>query len=527
MKKAFLVFLSAVLACSTVACKAECQHVYDSDLDTVCNECGETREVAQSVGLSATEGEDSALGINEAIASLDYNAEEILAFKGNTVEDTTSKSGSFTGDTYVVTTRGKQAVTSDFDLAVPSGQLNVTYPGALLLANSELVNGEPQQLAVDRGSVTLTLNLPGMTNDATCVVSEASCENVLSATNEILNRWHEKYSRYTAIPSDMSYTGAPVYDRKTFQLQFGCNAEEKLGIDFGAVSRKEKSVYLLKYKQAFYTASVQPFGEAADAFSDGVTVDDLCAAGMNDANPPAYVENVVYGREVYVKLESNVKEQDLIEVAEAIAGERGVAVTSEVKAKYSDVMEHTTVTIVALGGEPLSYKGVLSDSGSIKQINNAVFQDTTLSQKNPAYPLSCKVAFLKDNSVAKFSGSSEYIAETYEEYSPGTISLEHTGTYTAKFEISWDEVIGYDDNGNELTTRCSWDQNGEGKTAGFKTVITLGGNCRNINIEVQQEVGFAWSPWQTILEKKNLDLVSNRVVRVSGTALSPEASCSP
>ena len=52
MRKSRLLCFLLVLAmlCSTlVACKTSCEHVYDNDCDTTCNECGESREVGAHV----------------------------------------------------------------------------------------------------------------------------------------------------------------------------------------------------------------------------------------------------------------------------------------------------------------------------------------------------------------------------------------------------------------------------------------------------------------------------------------------
>lgn len=529
MKKAFLVFLSAVLACSTVACKAECQHVYDSDLDAVCNECGEVREVAQSVGLSMTEGEGSALGVNEAVASLDYDAEEVLAFEGNAVGSVTPKSGVDCGDAYVVVTREAQMVASDFDLAVNSANLDVTYPGALLLANSKLFDDEPQSLTVDRGSVVLTLDLPGMTQEGTRVVSEASYANVSSAMNDTLDKWYAQYGGKFQMPANMSYVGAPVRDEKSLQLQLDCNVsflKQVLPIDFDAVASRKKSAYIVRYKQVYYTASIDAFTEPADAFGDAVAVDDLYTAGMSDENPPAYVKRVTYGRDVYVVFESSAREQDLIALVEASMSKSGMTITPEVNRQYGDVIENTKVSVVAFGGYPEHVAPVALNQDTA-WIRSIILNNVELSADNPAFPLSYEIAFLKDNSVAQCSGSSEYVVETYEEHAPGTICLEHSGAYTARFTVSWDEITGYDGEGNEMTVRREWDQNDEDKTAGFKAAITLAGNCCNINIKVRGGTGLVWEPWRTTLDAEGLGLVPERVVGVWGTSLNQKVSCSP
>lgn len=467
--------------------------------------------------------------INEFICGLNYKPEEVLKFTGESVGNVTPKSGSTVNGKYIVVNRKKCNMTGNFDIAVPTTNLNITYPGALVLANSKLIDGNPQPFAAKRGAVTLTLDLPGMTNEASCVVSDATYSNVLSATNEILNKWYAKCGGKYQIPANMSYVSSLVYDEKSLQLKFGCDAsffKQKLGIDFDAISNKKKSVYLLEYKQVFYTASVNSFAEPADAFAESVTVKELKDGGINNENPIAYIGNVAYGRQVFVKFESSERAQNLSALVDAAVSKDGVTITPDIAAKFSNVMKNTNVSIVALGGTPVDIRNATL-SQDTTAINAAILNNVELSEANPAFPLNYKVVFLKHNITATFGGSTEYIEETYEEYSSGEIHLKHDGAYVAKFNVSWDEITGISEAGEEKMVHRNWDQNDKNKTAGFKTVITLNGNCRNINIKAQGKTGLVWDPWHTPLDKKDLALVPKREIRISGTTLNQKASCNP
>lgn len=468
--------------------------------------------------------------INEAIYGLNYKPEQILAFNGNTVGNVEPKSGEMDGNNYIVYTRTKQTMKNDsFDVAVPSANLDVTYPGATLLANSKLVDGKPQTLAGKRGAVTLTINLPGMTEDGTRVIPEASYANVLSATNSILNQWYDKCGGKYQIPANMSYNSSLVHDEKSLQLKFGCNVgflQQKIGIDFNAIASKKKSVFLVEYKQVFYTASVTPFSEPADAFDPSVSVELLRNNGMNDDNPPAYVGSVVYGRQVFVKFESTAKAQDLSAMLNAAVSVRGVDISPAIEGKYKNVIENTRVSIVAMGGTPLDIKNAAL-SKDADSINNAILNNVELSPQNPAFPLTYKVVFLKDNKTADFCGTTEYVEENYETLSSGEVYLNHDGAYVAEFYVSWDEITGYDEKGNPITKRVNWNKNGDNLTAGFSTVIALSGKCRNINIKAQGKTGLVWEPWRTSIDKKGLALVPKRTVKIWGTTLNQKSSCDP
>lgn len=467
--------------------------------------------------------------INETIYSLDYTPEQVLAFTGNTVGNVEPKTGIQSNGKYIVVNREKCTMSGNFDAAVPSSNLDVTYPGATLLANSKLVDGNPQALVAKRGPITLTIDLPGMGSEATRQISEASYDLVRSATNDILNDWYAKCGGKYQIPSNMAYKSDLVRDEKSMQLKFGCPskfAEQTLGINFDAIAKNSKSVFLVEYKQVFYTASVKPFAQPSDAFDPSVTSEQLGYSGMNNENPPAYVGNVVYGRQVFVKFETTAKSYELAAMLNSAISAKGVTITPEISAKYSNVMNNTCVSIIALGGTPLDVKNAaLSTDTTV--INNAILNNVELSAQNPAFPLNYKLIFLKDNKPATLCGNSEYVEETYTEFTNGEIHLHHDGAYVADFNVSWDEITGYDENGNPIVKRVNWDRNDKNVTAGYSTVIALKGNCRNINIRARGNTGLAWEPWRTSIDKQGLALVPNRTVKIWGTTLNQKSSCTP
>ncbi len=467
--------------------------------------------------------------INETIMDLTYEPEQILAFKGNTVENVEPKSGIHSDGKYVVVTREKRTISGDFDTAVPTSNLDVTYPGATILANSKLVDGHPQALVAKRGPVTLTIDLPGMGSEATRHIPEASYDLVRGATTDILNDWYARYGGKYQIPANMSYKGDLVYDEKSMQLKFGCTAgfaKQSLGIDFDAIAKKTKSVYLVEYKQVFYTASVKPFAQPSDAFDPSVTAEQLGYSGMNNDNPPAYVGNVVYGRQVFVKFETTANSYELAAMLKAAITVKGVTITPDISAKFGGVMKNTRVSIIALGGTPLDIKDAALSTDTTA-INSAILNNVELSAQNPAFPLNYKVVFLKNNIPATLNGNSEYVEEHYTEYTNGEIHLHHSGAYVAEFYVSWDEITGYEANGKEKIERVNWGKNGNNVTAGYSTVIALKGNCRNIDIKAQGKTGLAWEKWRTSLDKKGLALVPKRTVKIWGTTLNQKSSCDP
>ncbi|MGN0424908.1 MAG: thiol-activated cytolysin family protein [Acetatifactor sp.] len=465
--------------------------------------------------------------IDEYIYSLNYDPRTVLAFQGTKISNISPKEGTFENDKYVVVTREKCTIDSDYDVCITDENRNITYPGSLVYANEKLVDGVPTPIQLDRAPISVTMNLPGMTKDNYLIVQDVNYANISGAMNKIMDTWYNKYPDYNTIPADMSFTGGLVYDKNEMKLKFGCDVgffENTLGINFDAVAKDEVSVYVAKYKQVFYTASVEAFRCPSEPFANHVTLDDLKAKNVNETQPPAYVNAVSYGREIYVKFESKCSKQTLSQVLDGSVSYEGITPNGNESGSIDNESLKIICSLVVLGGTPMAVEGLFSDKSFIDTVNKAIFSNTTLSKENPAYPLNYKVLFLKDNMTARFCGTSEYVKETSEVFSSGEIDLKHKGAYVAKFNISWQEIVGYNEDGVEITNTVNWDENDAHKTAGFQTMIPLKGNVRNINIKAQGATGLVWDPWHTPFDRNNITLVSKISLELSGTTLNQKAN---
>lgn len=471
--------------------------------------------------------------INSQIAALKYDPKQILAFEGNKVSNVNPKEGRMEDSEYIVVTREVYNIQKAIDLAVPCSNNALTYPGALLLANSYLVDGKPQALGAQPGRNVLSVDLPGLTQKGSIIISSMTYANVKSALNQILNTWLDNYSKDYNAPAIMTYTSSLLHDEKEMQLKFGCDVgflEDALGIGLGAdingTAGKKKNHYLVSYKQIYYTASVQPYAEPADAFSRDTSWDDLVKLGVNDDNPPAYVGSVVYGREIYINFESDCEEKLFEEAMNAAVNIEGVDIGPDVSEKYKDVYRNTKFSYVIMGGNTPDHPDKLDmNEAHAKKITEIIYSDMQFSKENPGVPLNYRVAFLKQNEPAIINGTTQYVDESIEKFSSGELELQHTGAYVARFTVSWQEITGYDENGNEKTVTHNWPENGSHKTASYDTRIALGGNVRRINVKAEGATGLAWEPWRTSLDKKNLALGPHIHVKIWGTTLSQKSSC--
>lgn len=465
--------------------------------------------------------------INEKIGRLEYEPENVLAFNGTTISEFVPKSGEMKNDEFIVTTKTKNTMSGDYDIAVPNAYASITYPGALLIANGKLVEGSPTTLAAKRAPIKLTVDLPGLTYDGSVQVENPEYAEVNAAINTILESWYAAKSQDHAVKCNIQYNSSILYDANSMALKFGCDVNylgNKLGIDFNAIRSQKKSAYLMQFKQIYYTVSVEPPKHPADVFAEDVTWEDI-SQKIGNENPPVYVQNVQYGREIFFLMESSSSSKELEAFVNGTMKYNGAKVDVDIDNTHKSFAASVQSKVIVMGGKPVN----INTSGSIDEIvgelNKVISEGIVLGKENPATQLCYTTAFLKDNVTAKIIGKSEYITSESEVFTAGTLKLVHTGAYIARFHVDWKE-ISFDKDGNEILAKKEWGQNGKNKTARFEEVISLPANAKDIHVKAEGKTGLVWQPWTTSFDK-TMPLVSSRTISISGTTLKQKANVEP
>lgn len=477
-----------------------------------------TMGVQMSLSFAQTPSDSNKDGINEAIANLKYNRNEVLATKGDSIENVVPREGIESNGKFTVIERKKKSLTtSPVDISIIDSVTDRTYPGALQIADDAFMENRPSLLMCKREPINISIDLPGMKKENTIKVENPTYGNVSGAIDELVSNWSEKNSSTHTLPARTQYVESMVYSKSQIASALNVNAkviDNSLGIDFNAIVNGEKKVMVAAYKQIFYTVSAQLPNNPSDLFDQSVTFKELTRKGVSNDTPPLMVSNVAYGRTIYVKLETTSKSKDVQSAFKALIKNNNV----ESKQEYKDIFENSSFTAVVLGGDSKEHNKIITKD--FEEIRNVLKDNAEFSLKNPAYPISYTSVFLKDNSVAAVHNKTDYIETTSTEYSKGRINLDHSGAYVAQFDVSWDEVT-YDKDGKEILTHKTWDGNYRDKTAHFSTVIPLKPNARNINILARECTGLAWEWWRTVVDEVNMPLANNINVSIWGTTLHP------
>ncbi len=106
------------------------------------------------------------------------------------------------------------------------------------------------RLAVGRAPTTVTVDLPGMTDDNSEAVEKPDYASMLAAMSKLVTTWYDNHPAY-AIPANLQLESSLVYDEKYMLLKFGCDVvylTNKLGVDFNAVENNKKSIYISRFQ---------------------------------------------------------------------------------------------------------------------------------------------------------------------------------------------------------------------------------------------------------------------------------------
>lgn len=475
--------------------------------------------IMSTVSLAEETVEDRARGINQGIANLQYNKDEVLAIKGDTIENVVPREGIWENGNFIVLEHTKKSLTSaPVDISIVDSIKDRTYPGAILIGDEDYVKNRPTILMTERKPLNITIDLPGM-NNSTMTVNQPVYGNVNSSINQLINAWINDHSDSYTVPARTQYNESMVYSKNQLKVSLNIDvdiADQLLGIDFEGIHKGEQTYMVAAYKQIFYTVSASLPNKPSDLFGPSVTFQELTQKGISNEAPPLMVSNVAYGRTIYVVLNTSSQSTEVEAAFKALI--KGINI--EAGSEFERIINNSSFTIVVMGGDAHEHnKLITTDFNEIREIikNNSAF-----NAQNPGYPISYTSSFVKDNTLAAVHCMTDYVETKSTEYKKGRIFLEHSGGYVAQFNVQWDEV-SYDAQGNEVLEHKAWEGNDINRTAHYTAIINLKPNTKNISIKAKECTGLAWDWWRTVVDEVSLPISGEITVHISGTTLHPDS----
>ena len=319
----------------------------------------------------------------------------------------------------------------------------VIYPGALVIADRMLAQGRPRPLAIPRGPVRISINLPGLTGSSR-VVRAPSNSSVQDAIAGLTRRWNATAFRRgyrNAARSFLEVSNA--YTSQQIKLKLGLSAKWPSGsaatvLDVNTESEGQTAVAY--FKQVFYTVTMDVPARPSAVFGRGVTVKSL-ARVTGSAKPPGYVRSVDYGRLLMLKMETS-KVHNSIDVSAAlrqVAGGKRIGVNLD--AKYEKIVADSTFTVVAIGGRARDAAVFSGRSEDFAKLAAYISDGAVYSKDNPGEPIAYVVAFLKDHRPARMGDTTSFTEANSVVYPNGFVEVRNKGVYVARFFVNYEELV--------------------------------------------------------------------------------------
>lgn len=396
---------------------------------------------------TSVDTEKNAVDIQEYIAMLNYNPEEMLnvqetsgeEYARDIVEDTSTvtKDGNYT----TVCSKTTYSLKKNFDrVAILRPTNGIVWPGALVKGNESLMDGVPEPIGVERAPITLSINLPGMGANGTRTVNNPAASSVQAAIDSSLEWWNNNaYEEGYVNAANSSFHLGTSFSSKQLSLDVGLNSEWATGSvssQFNYFSSETKKVVVAVFKQAFYDVIFDTPTSPEKVFSNEASLDKVKNI-VDDAAAPAYIKSVTYGRIIMFRMEST-SSYESVDVEAAFRYAAGYSVDGNLKSTYDKILNESSIDLVTIGGnaavatEPISSAKTNSASTILDKIRGIISgENAVYSKNNPGVPIAYSVFYLKDNSLAKLGYTTEYTAtECITTQNANTIKV-YFGNFTA------------------------------------------------------------------------------------------------
>lgn len=334
--------------------------------------------------------------IDDYIASLPYLAVDAAAV------DQGSPSGAQIDGDYSCTTQNLKE-TRQFDRIVAyAANSDSMYPGSLISADS-VMTGLFTQIVLPRAPETISVSLENLAGKKQATVATPSLSAYRDALSGILDA-----DITGSTPANIYSEIEQVHSENQLNMALGIQASWGLGIaslrsSFDWSNQQTRSRYVVRYTQSYYTVDLDAPASPSALLAPEVTLDDV-QGKMDDQRPPVYVSSVTYGRMVLFTFESQYSSEEM-SAALDFAYSGGVDVKGDVSVTYKDIISQSEITAFILGGDAGS---AVQTIDSYDALIGFIKAGGNYSRQSPGAPIAYKLSYLKDNSPARMSFTTDY-----------------------------------------------------------------------------------------------------------------------
>jgi thiol-activated cytolysin len=288
------------------------------------------------------------------------------------------------------------------ELTLMDPTTDVIFPGAMINGES-IPSGEYIPIIADRAPINISVSLQNIVGSPFRTIENPNLSSVRAAIHDIFNA-----DVNGATPAQISFTMEEVHSEEQFNLAVGVNFKSpltKMSSSFDFNDETKKSRIVVKFLQIYYTIDVDPNARPNDFFNSIPNTDIFGSVS------PLYVSTVTYGRMALFTFESEYSSKEMKGAIDATFKSKlgNTEGGGNISPADSTKIESSTMNAVIFGGAGSS--GVNAIHG-IEGLKKYISEGGDYSKESPGAPLSYKMRYLKDNSVAKIVMSSEYNVRT-------------------------------------------------------------------------------------------------------------------
>lgn len=276
------------------------------------------------------------------------------------------------------------------------------WPGALVAGDS-LYSGLFTQIVMPRRPATISVSLENLAGSKKATIAEPTLSNYREALSEILT------TTITGSTAANIYSEIEeVHSEEQLGLALGVDVGWALGTaslksSFNFTERDTRSHFVVRFTQGYYTVDLDAPASPSALLAPNVSLDEV-QGKMNEASPPLYVSSITYGRMVVFTFESSYSSEEMAAALE-FAYSGGVDVSGNVSVTYKDIISSSKITAFILGG---SGGDATQTINSYEALIEFIKNGGDYSAASPGAPIAYKLSYLRDNSPARMSFTTDY-----------------------------------------------------------------------------------------------------------------------
>ncbi|HZJ65704.1 MAG TPA: thiol-activated cytolysin family protein [Kofleriaceae bacterium] len=303
---------------------------------------------------------------------------------------------------YACTTQNLEETRQYDRIVAYAANSDAMYPGALVSADS-VVTGLFTQIVLPRAPATISVSLENLGGTKHAVIANPSLSSYRDAVASILD------AEVTgSTPANLYSEIEEVHSENQLNMALGVRASWGLGLaslrsSFDWSKQDVRSRYVVRYTQAYYTVDLDAPSSPSAMFPPTIELADV-QARMDAQRPPVYVSSVTYGRLVLFTFESQYSAEEM-SAALDFAYSGGIDVRGDVSVTYKDMISQSKITAFILGGDA---GAAVQTIDSYAALIDFIKTGGNYSRQSPGAPIAYKLSYLKDNSPARMSFSTDY-----------------------------------------------------------------------------------------------------------------------